>query len=119
MKYFITLSLIVLHFVFFSQAPEGFNYQAVIRDNSGNPLENNEVAIKIVLYQGTVPGTIVFEESFLPSTNAFGLVNFIIGQGDLISGDFSTIDWATGPYFVEISADTDGVQTMKLLEHKS
>ena len=35
MKYFITLSFIVLQFVFFAQTPEGVNYQAVIRDNSG------------------------------------------------------------------------------------
>jgi len=60
MKYFITLSFIVLQFVFFAQTPEGVNYQAVIRDNSGNPLENSEVGIKIALYQGTVSGTIVF-----------------------------------------------------------
>ncbi len=91
-----------------AQAPEGVNYQAVIRDNLGNPIENDFVGIKIGIYQNTTTGTLVFEESFTPNTNAFGLVNFIIGQGELISGDFSIIDWAAGPYFIEISADIDG-----------
>jgi hypothetical protein len=100
--------LLATNFLLNAQAPEGVNYQAVIRDNIGNPIENNSVGIKIGIYQNTTSGPLVFEESFTPNTNSFGLVNFIIGQGNLISGDFSIIDWASGPYFVEISTDIDG-----------
>ncbi|MDG2153213.1 MAG: hypothetical protein P8K10_04695 [Crocinitomicaceae bacterium] len=109
MKKFIALIFLFLtNFLLNAQAPEGVNYQAVIRDNLGNPIENTSVGIKIGIYQNTTVGTLVFEESFTPNTNTFGLVNFVIGQGSLISGDFSIIDWSSGPYFVEISADIDG-----------
>jgi len=109
MKKFIALVFLLLtNFLLQAQAPEGVNYQAVIRDNLGSPIENTIVGVKITIYQNTTSGNLVFEESFTPNTNAFGLVNFIIGQGNLISGDFSLIDWSSGPYFLEISADIDG-----------
>ncbi|MBT5437644.1 MAG: hypothetical protein HOK92_00415 [Flavobacteriales bacterium] len=109
MKKFIALVFLLLtNFLLQAQAPEGVNYQAVIRDNLGSPIENTIVGVKIAIYQNATSGNLVFEESFTPNTNAFGLVNFIIGQGNLISGDFSLIDWSSGPYFLEISADIDG-----------
>ena len=107
-KFIVLVFLLLTNFLLQAQAPEGVNYQAVIRDNLGSPIENTTVGIKIAIYQNATSGNLVFEESFTPNTNAFGLVNFIIGQGNLISGDFSLIDWSSGPYFVEISADIDG-----------
>ena len=92
----------------FSQAPDGINYQAVIRDNAGAVLTNSPVGMKIAIRQTTATGTVVYEESFAPTTSAYGLVNIVVGQGTVISGDFTTIDWASGPYFVEVSADETG-----------
>ena len=111
------ISLLFIFTVLFSysQAPEGINYQALVRDNDGNPLANTSVGIKISIYQGSVSGSIVFEEEFSPNTNQFGLVNLVIGQGALISGDFASIDWGLGPYFVEVSADESGGTNYELL----
>ena len=108
MKKIISLTFLMATLLSHAQAPEGINYQAVVRDNLGTPIENSLVSLKIAIYQSSTSGLLVFEESFSPNTNSYGLVNFIIGQGNLISGDFSIIDWATGPYFIEISADIDG-----------
>jgi len=115
MNKFISLLFIFTAFFSFSQAPEGINYQALVRDNDGNPLSNTSVGIKISIYQGSVSGSIVFEEEFSPNTNQFGLVNLVIGQGALISGDFASIDWGLGPYFVEVSADESGGTNYELL----
>ena len=111
------ISLLFIFTVLFSysQAPEGINYQALVRDNDVNPLANTSVGIKISIYQGSVSGSIVFEEEFSPNTNQFGLVNLVIGQGALISGDFASIDWGLGAYFVEVSADETGGTNYELL----
>ena len=52
--------LLATNFLLNAQAPEGVNYQAVIRDNIGNPIENNSVGIKIGIYQNTTSGPLVF-----------------------------------------------------------
>lgn len=38
-------------------------------------------------------------------TSQYGLVNFVIGQGTVLSGTFSTINWSTGNYWVSLGVD--------------
>jgi hypothetical protein len=35
-------------------------------------------------------------------------VNVVLGQGNVLSGTFSSINWGAGPYFLEIEADANG-----------
>ena len=92
----------------FGQAPEGFKYQAVIRDAGNTILNNQAVGMRMTIQQGSIGGTTVYQETFSPTTNAYGLVNLEIGSGTVVSGDFTTIDWANGPYFIETAVDVTG-----------
>ena len=92
----------------FGQAPEGFKYQAVVRDAANTILSNQAVGMQMTIQQGSIGGTTVYQETFAPTTNAYGLVNLEIGSGTVVSGDFTTIDWAAGPYFIETAVDVTG-----------
>ena len=92
----------------FGQAPEGFKYQAVVRDAGNTILNNQAVGMRMTIQQGSIGGTTVYEETFAPTTNAYGLVNLEIGSGTVVSGDFTTIDWSAGPYFIETAVDVTG-----------
>ena len=83
----------------YAQAPDGINYQAVIRTLSGTLVANSTIAIRIQVKQTSASGTIVFQERHSVTTSAQGVVNLVIGQGTLLGGNFSTINWAVGPYF--------------------
>ncbi len=107
-RIFLLAGLVTLSWTSLAQAPQGINYQAVIRNSAGTILSNSNVGLKISLIQTSPTGTVVYEESFSPTTSNYGLVNVIVGQGTVISGDFSTIDWANGPYFVELASDATG-----------
>jgi hypothetical protein len=109
-KRVLLFSILLLSFVINAnaQTPEAFNYQAVIRDNAGNPLPDHIIAIQVKLINGSLNGTIVYSEVFQPTTNSFGLVNLQIGKGTPTSGTFSAIDWSLGPYYLEIDADITG-----------
>ena len=92
----------------FGQAPEGFKYQAVVRDAGNTILNNQAVGMRMTIQQGSIGGAIVYQETFSFTTNAYGLVNLEIGSGTVVSGDFTTIDWANGPYFIETAVDVTG-----------
>ena len=92
----------------FGQAPEGFKYQAVVRDAGNTILNNQAVGMQMTIQQGSIGGTTVYQETFAPTTNAYGLVNLEIGSGTVVSGDFTTIDWSAGPYFIETAVDVTG-----------
>ena len=91
-----------------AQAPESMNYQAVIRNGSGDLVASQQVGIRIKILQGSASGSCVYEETYSPTTNTYGLVNLQLGTGTVQSGTFSSIDWGNGPYYVETAADVSG-----------
>ena len=92
----------------FGQAPEGFKYQAVVRDAGNTVLNNQAVGMQMTIQQGSIGGVTVYQETFSLTTNAYGLVNLEIGNGTVVSGDFTTIDWSVGSYFIETAVDVTG-----------
>jgi hypothetical protein len=90
-----------------AQAPQSFEYQAVVRDGSGAILISQNVGIQITIKQGSPSGANVYQETFASITNLYGLVNLQIGTGTT-GDDFSTIDWAAGSYFIEVALDVTG-----------
>lgn len=95
----------------FAQSPEKMSYQAVVRDASNNLVSSSIVGMQISILQGSVSGTAVFVERHAPTSNLNGLVTLEIGSGTLVSGDFSTIDWSNGPYFIKTETDPTGGTT--------
>ena len=104
-KCIFTLSFLLLCVTVFAQTPEGINYQAVIRKTDGSLVANTTIAIRIQLKQNSATGTVVYSERQSVITSQYGLVNFVIGQGTVLSGTFSTINWSTGNYWVSLGVD--------------
>ncbi|MGD0582809.1 MAG: hypothetical protein ABR974_07670, partial [Bacteroidales bacterium] len=79
------LSLFTFAFFLFpckAQVPQGFNYQAIARDGSGNPITGATMQVKIDILSDTIANIIVYGELFNPvKTNAFGLFNIVVGTG--------------------------------------
>ncbi|HPE58561.1 MAG TPA: hypothetical protein PK904_19300, partial [Bacteroidales bacterium] len=90
-----------------AQAPEKMSYQAVIRNSSNQLVTNQQIAMQISIIQGSADGKTVYSETQEPTTNANGLVSIEIGTGTATS-DFSTINWANGPFFIKTETDPEG-----------
>jgi hypothetical protein len=84
------------------------NYQAVVRGIDGNIVPNREIGIQISILHGSDSGPAVYVERHSARTNENGLISIIIGTGTVVTGDFSAIDWADGPYFLKNEFDLLG-----------
>jgi hypothetical protein len=84
------------------------SYQAVIRDNSGALVNSTAVGMKISILQGSSTGAVLYSETQTVTTNANGLTSLVIGSGTVVSGSFSTINWAAGPFFIKTQTDPTG-----------
>jgi uncharacterized protein (TIGR02145 family) len=89
-----------------AQAPQGFNYQATVRNNSGDLIVNTNVYFKFNVMQGSQTSLPVFTEIHYVPTDDLGQVNLVIGQGTATTGAFSSIDWSLGSYYLGIELDT-------------
>lgn len=96
------------------QAPTRMNYQAVIRDGSGELLKGKNVRTRVSVLAKTETGTAVYVETHDAVTNANGLVTLVIGGGTVVSGNISTVNWGDGPYFIRTETDPNGGNNFSL-----
>jgi hypothetical protein len=101
---FFTLSTILSY----SQAPQKFSYQAVIRNSVDELLTNAQIGVQLSLVQGSVSGTSVYVETHKAATNNNGLLSISFGSGTAVQGNFSDVDWSSGPFFIRSEIDPDG-----------
>lgn len=107
-RLFAVLTAILLTAAIWAQIPEKMSYQAIIRNSSDALVTDQQVSMQISILQGSANGTAVYTETHTPTTNANGLVSIEIGDGIIVSGNFSAIDWANGPYFIKTETDPTG-----------
>jgi hypothetical protein len=102
---------LILVLSLFAQAPDYFNYQAILRNHDGTPLANENVALQVELLQGSVDGSSVYLANHNTGTDQRGLVSLKIGDGTF----FNEIDWEAGPYFLRLSVNGVQMGTSQLL----
>lgn len=107
-KLFTFLMIMALAVVAMAQAPEKFSYQAVVRDASGNLVSNSPVGVRVSILKNSASGVSVYCETHHLNTNTNGLLTMEIGGGTLVGGDFASIQWGDGPYFLKMETDVTG-----------
>ena len=90
-----------------AQAPQGIPYQAVARDNAGNLIKNQNIALRFSIHDGTANGTVVFTETHAVTTDALGLFAVNIGGGTS-SGTLADVNWGSGAKFTQVELDVTG-----------
>jgi hypothetical protein len=103
-KSYTILAALLLTAITFAQAPEGFNYQAVVKDAAGDIMVSTTIGVQVQLRETSIAGSVIYTETHSPTTNANGVFNLIVGQGTS-TDTFNTIDWANDLHFLEISMD--------------
>jgi hypothetical protein len=114
MKKIYLLLVLLLSSVIYSQT-QGITYQAVILNPAGQnipgynnqraPLANKNICIKFNIYSGTA---LEYQETQTTTTDEFGMVNLVIGNGNPVGGSagtFSNITWGNGPMNMKVEVD--------------
>lgn len=91
-----------------AQVPQAFQYQAIARDAEGTPLSEQTIAIRLSVIPGSETEDAVYSETHTLETGSFGLVTLNVGEGEVVSGDFSSIDWSSTPMYIKIEMDASG-----------
>jgi hypothetical protein len=106
-KIYTLIALAIFSLGAFAQVPQKMSYQAVIRNASGNLVVSSSIGMEIVIINEDVSSP-VYAETHTATTNANGLVSVQLGSGAAFFGSFTTIDWSTGNYSVQVGTDVTG-----------
>jgi len=104
----IIITLVCIVVFTYAQVPESFNYQAVVRNSSGELVADKSVSFRITILQNSETGTPVYVENHTITTNSFGLANLKIGQGTIESGVFDPGGWGLASHFLKVELDPAG-----------
>jgi hypothetical protein len=88
----------------FSQAPAGFPFQSIIKDNNGVIAKSTDAYVKCRIIRSLPTGTVSYEEVHQVRTNDDGIFSIIIGQGTRISGEISlyAVEWGKDLYYLNL-----------------
>ena len=98
------LSISNLH----AQAPLGFNYQGVALTNAGTPIASKVISLRIALIESQQLGTVRYQEVHNVNTDAYGQFSVIIGNGQVVTGKMSDVQWSKFPYYMKVELDLAG-----------
>ena len=88
-----------------AQNSNGIFFQAVARDNFSNPAKDRNIYVESSILQTTVNGTKVLVELHKTRTDAMGVFNITIGNGQRTGGSSTSIaiiDWSKGPFYLNL-----------------
>jgi hypothetical protein len=107
-KITLTLLALVVYVTAFCGTPQAISYQAVALNASGQPIKNRNVALRLSVLANTPTGTQVYQERQSSTTDNSGIISVQIGNGAVLAGTFSGIDWSKGVFFLKTEIDTLG-----------
>lgn len=97
--------LFLITFSAAAQAPQAFNYQAIVRNVQGQPLAGGSiVSVRFSIHNTSPTGAIVFQETAMLTTNQFGLVTHQVGS----TSNFNTVNWGNGAKYLQVETDING-----------
>ena len=126
MKRIISLAVICLSLVqlLAQNLPQGIAYQAVaVKDGpyslaGQNPQaiywSDKQIQVRFTIYEKYPGGSTQYSEFHVTKTDDYGVFNLIIGQGNVISGDFTKIPWDLGTAHLQVEIDFENNGTYKL-----
>lgn len=107
-KLILIFAFIIYAFYSSAQSPDAFNYQAVARDGSGAAVANTNIAVRFSVRDISAAGAVLYQERHVVLTNQFGLFTCVIGAGTVLSGTFSSVNWASDSKFLQVEFDPAG-----------
>jgi hypothetical protein len=88
----------ILAFFFFSYgfSQTGINYQAIIKNSSGNVYSNSTMVVTFSLRYDTSGGSVIYSETHNATSTSEGQISLVVGTGNKTSNgvNFSAIDFS-------------------------
>ena len=100
---YLILLMLMIAISGFSQVPGGINYQVVIRNVDGKVLSNENVTIQATITDGEGGS---YSESITVLSDAFGVVNTIIGT-QAVEGELNDLNWGAGNATLSVNVSSE------------
>ncbi len=95
--------------------PQSLNYSSVVRDSNGKALANRDVSFRLSILSGSATGSIEYQETHIDKTDQWGVSNLSIGSGAVVQGIFSSINWGSTTFYLQIELDDNAGSNYQMM----
>lgn len=91
--------------------PQAINYQAVAKDNQGQPITSTAISLRVSIIHGSTDGAADWVETHGVTTASDGLFEITIGHGTRTGGNmtnFADVDWGQASHYLKMEIDATG-----------
>ena len=81
---------------------QGFTYQSLVRNSSGDPQASLIVYLKFDILDGSPTGPLLYSETQEPITDAYGWFSVEVGTGTPVFGNIADVNWNDGPKYLKV-----------------
>ena len=111
---FLIISIIFCVGILNAQLPDGISFQALAIDASGELVTEEEVYLQVSLLPESPQANPNYLEQHITTTTSLGHIEFIVGRGAALTGQFGSLDW-TRAHFIKIDLSLDQGDTFTTL----
>jgi hypothetical protein len=104
---FITLWFLGTLFTYTFAQPQAIPFQGAARNATGEILSNKDISLRLSILDSSATGPIVYSETHSTTTSLLGLFVVHVGQGNIVTGTFSQIDWGKANKYLSVELDTN------------
>ena len=84
-------------------------YQTVVRDVNNELVANQQIGLKISIFEDNANGPLVYSETHTANTNANGLVSVIVGMGiHAYPTSLADVQWGEHDHYLRVDIDPTG-----------
>ena len=87
--------------------PQGFSYQAVVRNAQGELVNNSNVGLRLTIADST-GSQIMYSETQTVQTNAYGVLSVTVGSGKSDAKRLQDVNWASDNVWLHVEVDVTG-----------
>jgi hypothetical protein len=103
-KNILLLFIIGFNLVVSAQPPQLIPYQAIARDNTGNPVLNQNIGLRFSIHDQTIAGAVVWQEAQTVVSNNLGIIVTALGG----TTQLTSVNWGSGAKFLQVEMDIAG-----------
>jgi hypothetical protein len=119
MNWKLLILLLLSNFYFlqnnWSQAPQAFKYQTVVRSMDGSLMADTNVYFQFSILEEGINGDSVYVENHFLTTSSLGLVQARIGAGSVVTGTIESINWGSSEYFLKTEVKFSTTEEYQLM----
>ena len=95
------LTILAFFFFSFGFSQTGINYQAIIKNSSGNVYSNSTMVVTFSLRYDTSGGSVIYSETHNATSTSEGQISLVVGGGNKTSNgvNFSAIDFSRSIFY--------------------